>query len=154
VMVSHAAYPDSPAKNHPASASPYWTSTVLRKRIGYRGIIFSDDLEMGGILKFLSIEDAVIEAVRAGMDLMEICHSPELILRAYDALLVAAERSTAFRNTVQLRAGELSLKRRKLISPKPSASLSAKQLEALRTRILRFKDTVAKARPRVEIQPA
>ncbi len=60
---------------------------MLRKRIGFRGLIFSDDLEMGGILKFVPIEEAVIAAVRAGMDLMEICHSPELILRAYESLL-------------------------------------------------------------------
>jgi hypothetical protein len=52
IMVNHAAYPDTPGGDRPASASPYWITTVLRKRIGYRGIIFSDDLEMGGILKF------------------------------------------------------------------------------------------------------
>ena len=50
VMVNHAAYPNTPSKDTPASASPYWISIVLRQRIGYRGIIFSDDLEMGGIL--------------------------------------------------------------------------------------------------------
>ncbi len=60
---------------------------MLRKRIGYRGIIFSDDLEMGGILKFMPIEEAAVAAIRAGMDLLEICHSPELILRAYEALI-------------------------------------------------------------------
>ena len=87
VMVNHAAYPQTPGGGTPASVSPYWITTVLRKRIGYRGIVFSDDLEMGGILKFMPIEEAVIAAVRAGMDLMEICHSPELILRAYEALI-------------------------------------------------------------------
>ena len=40
----------------------FWITTVLRKRIGYRGIIFSDDLEMGGILKFMPIEEAAIAA--------------------------------------------------------------------------------------------
>ena len=69
---------------------------MLRKRIGYRGIIFSDDLEMGGILKFMPIEEAAVAAIRAGMDLMEICHSPELILRAYEALIAEGERSAAF----------------------------------------------------------
>ncbi len=80
VMVNHAAYPATMGKSLPASVSHYWMTTVLRKRIGFKGIIFSDDLEMGGILKFTSIEEAVVSAVRAGMDLMEICHSPELIL--------------------------------------------------------------------------
>ena len=52
---------------------------------------------MGGILKVLSIEDAAIAAIRAGTDLIEICHSPELILRAYEALIAEAERKITFR---------------------------------------------------------
>ncbi len=67
VMMNHAAYPETPAKNVPASASAFWITDVLRKRIGYRGIILSDDLEMGGILKFMPIEEAAIAAIRAGI---------------------------------------------------------------------------------------
>jgi beta-N-acetylhexosaminidase len=153
IMVNHAAYPHTPGGNRPASASSYWITTVLRKCIGYRGIVFSDDLEMGGILKFLPIEEAVIAAVRAGMDLMEICHSPELILRAYESLLAEAERSKTFRNLLPVRARETSRKRSKLLADHASAPLTAKQFEALRTRILRFGETVAKAQPAQEVQP-
>ncbi len=154
VMVSHAAYPGTPGGHHPASASPFWITTVLRKRIGYRGLIFSDDLEMGGILKFIPIEEAALAAVRAGMDLMEICHSPELILRAYESLLYEAERSAAFRGLLLARARQASQKRNALFSAKPSPALSARQFEALRTRILRFSEVVAKAHPAQEAQPA
>jgi len=154
IMVNHAAYPATPGRNRPASVSPYWITNVLRKQIGYRGIVFSDDLEMGGILKFLSIEEAAIAAIRAGMDLMEICHSPELILRAYESLIGEAERSKAFRDLLLARARETSLKRSKLFSGKPSAALSARQFEALRTRVLRFSETIAKAQAAIEAQPA
>jgi beta-N-acetylhexosaminidase len=147
IMVNHAAYPDTQGGNRPASASPYWITTVLCKRIGYRGIIFSDDLEMGGILKFLPIEEAVIASVRAGMDLMEICHSPELILRAYESLLAECERSRAFRDLLLSRAKETSRKRNNILASHVSRPLTAKQFEALRTRILRFGETVAKAQP-------
>ena len=153
IMVNHAAYPDTPGGNRPASASPYWITTVLRKRIGYRGIIFSDDLEMGGILKFLPIEEAVIAAVRAGMDLMEICHSPEPILRAYESLLAEAERSKSFRNLLLVRARETSRKRNKILASHASRPLTAKPFEALRTRILGFGETVAKAQPAQEEKP-
>ena len=97
IMTNHAAYPQTPGKNVPASASRFWIAETLRKKIGYKGLVFSDDLEMGGILKFLPVEEAAVEAIRAGSDLLEICHSAELILRTYEALIAEAERSAAFR---------------------------------------------------------
>jgi beta-N-acetylhexosaminidase len=145
VMVNHAAYPATPGKDRSASASSFWITTVLRKRLGYRGIVFSDDMEMGGILKFMSIEEAAIAAVRAGMDLLEICHSPELILRAYEALIAEGERSAAFRNLLLNRAKQSSLRRAKLFADGLSPALSNRQFEALRTRIERFGETVRQA---------
>jgi beta-N-acetylhexosaminidase len=145
VMVNHAAYPETPGKNLPASVSPYWITTVLRKRIGYCGIVFSDDLEMGGILKFMSIEEAVIAAIRAGMDLLEICHSPELILRAYEALIAESERSAAFSKLLIARASETARARTKLFANGVSPALTAKQFEALSKRILSFSERIMKA---------
>jgi beta-N-acetylhexosaminidase len=154
VMVSHAAYPDTPGGNLPASTSPYWITTVLRKRIGYRGIIFSDDLEMGGILKFMPIEEAAIAAIRAGTDLLEICHSPELILLAYESLIAEAERSQAFRKLLLARASQSSRKRAKLFAATKSRPLTNSQFESLRARILRFGEKIGKSQPAPEAQPA
>jgi beta-N-acetylhexosaminidase len=143
VMMNHAAYPATPGKIRPASASDFWITTVLRKRIGYRGIILSDDLEMGGILKFLPVEQAAIAAVRAGSDLLEICHSAELILRSYEALIAEGERSAAFRTLLLGRAREVARKRQRLYPKRVVRPLTAKQLDALRERMLRFRDRIA-----------
>ena len=145
VMTNHAAYPETPGKNMPASASRFWITTVLRRRIGYRGIILSDDLEMGGILKFLSVDEAAVAAIRAGSDLVEICHSAEMILRSYEALLREAERSTAFRNLLLARAAESARKRARLYAAAAPPPLTARQFEKLRTDVTRFRDTVAAA---------
>ena len=51
IMVNHAAYPLTADPARPATVSKFWMQTVLRKRIGYRGIVVSDDLEMGGVTK-------------------------------------------------------------------------------------------------------
>ncbi|MGA9673239.1 MAG: beta-N-acetylhexosaminidase [Terracidiphilus sp.] len=142
VMVNHAAYPDTAGKNRPASISTFWIETVLRKRIGYRGIVFSDDLEMGGILKFAPIEEAAVAAIRAGTDLLEICHSPELILRAYEALIAEGEQSAAFRSLLLARAARLARLRSRLFAGGAPAVLSAKNLEALRSTILRFGEKI------------
>ncbi|MGA3372149.1 MAG: beta-N-acetylhexosaminidase [Terracidiphilus sp.] len=147
VMVNHASYPATPGKNPPASVSSYWINTVLRRRIGYRGIIFSDDMEMGGILKFMPIEEAAIAAIRAGMDLLEICQSPDLILRAYEALVAEGERSAVFSRMLIPRAEETARRRARLFAGGIPAALTARQFEALRERILRFAQTIMEEQP-------
>jgi beta-N-acetylhexosaminidase len=147
IMVNHAAYPLTPGGNRPASTSPYWITTVLRKRLGYRGLIFSDDMEMGGILKFMPIEEAAVAAIRAGMDLIEICHSPDLILRAYEALLTEAERSATFRKLLLTRATQTAKQRARLFAGGVPRSLSASQFEALRKRISRFSQIIGNSQP-------
>jgi beta-N-acetylhexosaminidase len=141
IMTNHAAYPNTKSANVPASASPFWVSTVLRKQIGYRGLILTDDLEMGGILKFMPIEEAAVTAVRAGSDLLEICHSVELILRTFEALIAESERSPAFTKLLMQRATEVERKCAQLFKGIPKA-LTPKQFEALRDRVNRFRDKV------------
>jgi beta-N-acetylhexosaminidase len=147
IMVSHAAYPQTPGGQRPASVSAYWITTVLHKRIGYRGLVFSDDLEMGGILKYMPIEEAVVVAVRAGMDLMEICHSPELILRAYEALITEAERSNSFAKILTVRARHTARLRAKLFANGIPRAITTRQLDSLRSQIERFGEKVAGAQP-------
>jgi beta-N-acetylhexosaminidase len=117
--------------------------TVLRKRIGYRGMVVSDDLEMGGVSKFMSIAEAAVATVRMGSDLAMICHHPEPILQVYEALISEGERSAAFNENLLGRARESAQKRVKTFPAKMPAAISAKQFEALRARIVRFGETVA-----------
>jgi beta-N-acetylhexosaminidase len=132
VMVNHAAYPETRGGDRPATASAFWITTVLQKRIGYRGLIFSDDMEMGGILKAAPIEEAVVLAVRAGIHLMEMCHSPELILRGFEALIAEAERSAVFSKMLLERAAISGKLRKTRFSQSMTRALSEKQLTALR----------------------
>jgi beta-N-acetylhexosaminidase len=154
VMVNHAAYPWTPGKATPASVSPYWITKVLRKKFGYQGLVFSDDLEMGGILKFMPIEKAAVASVRAGMDLMEICHSPEVILRAYEALIAESERSRNFADLLLARAKRTARLRARLFTGGAPRALTPKQFEALRARIVRFSEKIAKAQVTAEVKTA
>jgi len=148
VMMNHAAYPQTPGKKLPASVSNFWIRHVLRKRIGYRGIVLSDDLEMGGILKFMPIDEAAVAAIRTGSDLVEICHHPEPILNAYEALVAEGERSRTFARLLQERASHTAQLRAAFFPKSAPPSLSTAQFEALRARILRFNDTIEKIVPR------
>jgi beta-N-acetylhexosaminidase len=147
VMVSHASYPAAAPNALPASISKFWITEVLRKKIGYRGLILSDDLEMGGILHHSSIEEAAIAAVLAGTDIIEICRSDELIFRAYEALLTEAERSAAFRKCLAQSALRVARAKRHL----PAATLrppTAKSIESLRKQVQSFAASVERSSQR------
>ncbi len=151
VMVNHAAYPLTKDKKRPASVSGFWVSDVLRKRIGYRGIVLSDDLEMGGVANFMPMGEAAVEAVRVGSDLLLICHHPEPILSVFEALIAEGGRSAAFGRLLLKRARESARKRAKTFRAGMPAALSQRQFEALRGRILRFGEAVAQATQKQEL---
>src|SRR5579862_615272 len=100
VMVSHAAYPQVTKTKTPASLSRVWIADILRKRIGYRNLIISDDLEMGGVLSAAPIGQAAVEFIRAGGDLCLVCHREDRVVEAYETLIRTAERDKAFARRV------------------------------------------------------
>ncbi len=100
VMISHAAYPQVTDKRTPASLSKIWITDMLRKRIGYRNLIVSDDLEMGGVLSAAPIGEAAVEFIRVGGDLCLICHREDYIVQAYEALIKTAEQDSKFARRV------------------------------------------------------
>ena len=102
VMVSHAAYPKvTPAVTKdrgnvrtPASLSKKWITDILRKKIGYRGLICSDDLEMGGVLAAAPIEQAIIEMERDARFARRVQESARRVL-AFKRKLLATRRISA-----------------------------------------------------------
>lgn len=96
VMVAHAYYPEVTPDKLPASLSRKWMADILRKKMGYRGLIVSDDLEMGGVLAAGSIEEVAVETIRAGADIFLVCHNQELVWRGYEAVLRQAEKDRRF----------------------------------------------------------
>ncbi len=103
-MVAHCAYPSVTSDKTPASLSRKWITEVLRRKIGYRGLILSDDLEMGGVLAAADIGDAAVETIRAGADIFLVCHNEENVWRAFSTVLAEAERDHRFRQQVEAAA--------------------------------------------------
>ena len=84
LMTAHVVYPALDPER-PASLSPVVMHALLRQRLGFGGIIVSDDLEMGAISRTSSLEDASVRALAAGADMVLICHSLNRALPARDA---------------------------------------------------------------------
>jgi beta-N-acetylhexosaminidase len=92
IMVGHGHYPAFDGeKPRPASLSPIIITDLLRKQLGFTGLVLTDDMEMGAILEMGSFEDSVVKAFQAGADMLLVCHTAERILAAHEALTKAIE---------------------------------------------------------------
>ena len=143
VMVSHAAYPQVTRDRTPASLSKVWITDILRKRIGYRNLIVSDDLEMGGVLSAAPIGEAAVEFVRAGGDLCLVCHREDYILQAYEALVTEVERDSKFaRRVAEAARRVLAFKKKGAAMLRSGKSPSSARVEKLSRRLWEFGEQV------------
>ncbi len=95
VMTAHVVYP-AVDPDRCATLSPLWIDGVLRGELGFDGAVLSDDLEMGAIVNELGIGEAALQAVRAGVDGLLICHRLDRMQEAVMALRAEADRDPAF----------------------------------------------------------
>src|SRR5215475_5699369 len=90
LMTSHPLYPGlDPTPDTPATFSRLIVDEYLRGELGYRGVVVSDDLEMGAIRELTPIGDATVRAAAAGHDLLLVCHTEAAQRAAHRALLDA-----------------------------------------------------------------
>ncbi len=76
-MVGHAVYPGWGEERWPASLSPTIATKLLRKSAGFRGFLFSDDLEMGALAEFGTLPELGALALAAGCDGLLFCRRVE-----------------------------------------------------------------------------
>ena len=106
IMIAHAAYPNldlqeraANGKLLPSSLSFNIVTKLLRQEIGFTGLVVTDDLEMGAILKNYGIGEASKMAIKAGVDMLLICANSDAIETGFAAVKQA------------IQSGEISEKR-------------------------------------------
>jgi beta-N-acetylhexosaminidase len=78
LMTAHVVYPALDPKL-PATLSPKILQDLLRKKMGYRGVVISDDLQMKAVSRTYAPEEAAVLALAAGCDLLLVCEGFEKI---------------------------------------------------------------------------
>jgi beta-N-acetylhexosaminidase len=76
---------------HPATMSRAVVTGILREKLGYDGLVVTDDVEMKAIADNYGVEEAVLLGLNAGVDHFLCCHTAELAHRAIDAIVRAVE---------------------------------------------------------------
>ena len=144
VMVAHAAYSQVTGDRIPASLSKKWMSEILRKKIGYRGLIITDDLDMGGVLATASIEDAAVETLRAGADMFLVCQKEESVWRAFEAVYKQAESDGKFAKLIAEKSRRVLTAKKKCraLKARMAAAPTQKTVDKLRRNIWEFSEEI------------
>ena len=85
-MPTHVYIPSLQSEKVPATVSKEILTGLIRNELKYDGVLVADDLIMGGISNFYSIETAALKTFQAGMDVVAVCHDPVKQSNAYNFL--------------------------------------------------------------------
>src|SRR5690606_16072357 len=87
VMMAHVVYPQ--VAPEPAGYSQRWIQDILRGELGFRGVVFSDDIGMAASFSAGGVKARVDAHLDAGCDVVLVCH-PELV---EDSLAAVGDRA-------------------------------------------------------------
>ncbi len=99
VMTAHIVLPNVDESKKPATLSKIILTDILRDELNFNGVIITDDMEMGAIANNYGTKNASVEAIKAGADIILMCHTKEKQIESLEALKEAVN------------SGEISIKR-------------------------------------------
>ena len=92
IMMSHVLFPNIEPEQVPCTMSRRMVTGLLKQKLGFRGLILTDCMEMGAIRDYYGTPEGVVASIKAGVDLAEISSAFDLELAAAKAVNEAAER--------------------------------------------------------------
>ena len=93
IMVSHILLNKIDA-NNPASMSKTVITNILRKSLNFTGVVITDDMTMGAIIKYNDIGKAAVKSFNAGSDIILVCHEYSNEIKVLNSLKKAVKDKT------------------------------------------------------------
>lgn len=125
IMTAHVVF-EAWDSSVPATLSQRVVTNLLRDELRFRGLVWSDDLEMKAVAGHYGMDEAACRAVAAGCDALLVCSKLELVEQAYEGLVRRAERDRDFAARLESAAAR-SVAARRLHAP---AARGGSDLEA------------------------
>lgn len=116
IMTAHVIF-EAIDPEYPATMSKPVLDGILRQRLGFHGVVVSDDLGMKAVAAHYSLEDVVIRGANAGVDFFCAAHDPAEQNRAIDLLTKAVERGDVSRETIEAANRRLDALSAKFVRP-------------------------------------
>lgn len=121
IMSSHILFPNIEKENIPGTMSRTIITDLLKNRLGFKGLVFSDCLEMDAIQKYYGTANGTVAAIKAGIDLAEISASINLMWDAAKAVNEAADRGEFDMEEIRESVEKiLAVKKSMVVQPEPS----------------------------------
>jgi len=98
ITSAHILFPSIETERVPATMSKTIITDLLKKQMGYEGLIISDCLEMNAIKKYYGTAQGAVGALKAGVHMVYVCHTPALVIETVERIEQAVQ------------SGELSMK--------------------------------------------
>ncbi len=124
IMSGHLAFPRITGDRTPASLSPYFIDGILRERMGFQGLVVTDDLFMTGAAVPGGFPEICVRAVLAGNDVLMISRILEFSEEAWVRLLREYRTNPAFRSRVRESALRILRAKQAYLRPKGPAGVS------------------------------
>lgn len=106
VMPAHVIYPE--VDKYPAGFSRVWMRDILRNKLDFDGVIFSDDLAMQGAVHIGSFAERAEMALDAGCDMALVCNHREGAIQVLDALPIDYQASSRLPRMAKQSAMDIS----------------------------------------------
>lgn len=161
VMTSHIVHRTLEPDGHPGTLSDDILTGILRNKLHFNGVVFSDDMQMHAITKHYSLEDAIRMAINAGVDIMtfsnNIAGSDERTSdKVHSIIRKMVETGEIKRDRIDASFKRIMQMKSKLIAKDPATTynkqilLMQKELDAANQTLTEYKDVIEKARKKKE----